>query len=136
MDTHYFLDERSDLGGKGIGCKEIIFSFATDSINILDIIDDRYNDGLNYEIEETYKIPIEECNKLLDLFDEINKNISIENIKNNSSKVFYNLKDETKKKLFLNICYIYENHGMDHFINLLKENNIKYEPNHYSIQRY
>jgi hypothetical protein len=136
MDMHYFLDESSDLGGKGTGFKQIIFSFDTASINILDVIDDRYTNGPNYEIEKTYKIPVEEYNKSLDLFDEINKNISIENIKNNNSKIFYdNLKDETKKKLFLNISYIYENHGMDHFINFPKENNIEYEPNHYSIQR-
>jgi hypothetical protein len=136
MDMHYFLDESSDLGGKGLGFKQIIFSFGTDSIDILDVIDDRYDNGPNYEIEKRYEISVEKYNKLLCLFDEINKNISIENIKNNDSKKFYDkLKDETKKKLFLNISYIYENHGMDYFINLLKENNIEYKPDHYSIQR-
>jgi hypothetical protein len=136
MDMYYFLDERSDLGGKGLGFKQIIFSFKTDSMDILDVIDDRYDNGPNHEIEKTYKIPVEEYNKLLDLFDEINKNISLENIKNNESRIFYdNLKDETKKKLFLNIAYIYENHGMDYFIKFLKENNIECEPGHYSIQK-
>jgi hypothetical protein len=136
MDMHYFLDEESDLGGKGLGFKQIIFSFMADTISILDVIDDRYDNGSNYESEKRYEISVEKYNKLLDLFDEINKNISIENIKDNNSKIFYDkLEDKTKKKLFLNIAYIYENHGMDYFINFLKENNIEYNPDYYSIQR-
>ena len=133
--NHEFEKNSRHLEDGSFLYKSVSITFYDNHFSFGTYICDSYKNGSEHEIEDYYHINSDDYDKLLKVFQNSIGEMDFQNLKKENRDFYLKIEDALKKNIFKYVAFIYETEGIDYFVLLLKENDIKFKRDYWPVWR-